>query len=105
MLKNNNIQKLVTGQGTDCTTDCLLDQNYFNKYYGIKVIDLSQQQTLVFDPKAVQEISFTGNLAWQRLADRTMFFITEESKETILDFFTKNCESIVNLYCINIISI
>ena len=53
----------MTGQGTDCPTDCLLDQNYFNKYYGIKVIDLSQQQTLVFDPKAVQEISFTGNLA------------------------------------------
>ena len=34
-----------------------------------------------------------------------MFFITKEAKKTISDFFTRNRESIVNLFCFNIISI
>ena len=34
--------------------------------------------------KAIQYISFTGNL--ERDGNRTMFFIIEEAKETILNF-------------------
>ena len=45
-------------------------------------IDLSKQE-LHADPKAIQHINFTGNLDQAR---NKMFFITEEAKETILDF-------------------
>ena len=47
-------------------------------------IDLSKQQALDADPKAIQQISFTGNL--DRAGNTTMFFINEKGKETILDF-------------------
>ena len=45
-------------------------------------IDLSKPQALDADPKAIQKINFTGNLENQS----TVFFITEEAKETFLDF-------------------
>ena len=45
-------------------------------------IDLSKQQALDATPKAIQQISFTVNLAKQA----TIFFIIEEDKETVLDF-------------------
>ena len=57
-----NIQKIATGQGNDYTTSCLLDYNYFNNYYKIIAIDLSKQQALDVDPKAIQKINFTRNL-------------------------------------------
>ena len=46
-------------------------------------IDLSKQQALDVDRKAIHKINFTGNLDWA--ADATMFFIIEEAKETISD--------------------
>ena len=49
-------------------------------------VTLSKQQALDDDPKAIQQINFTGNLAWQGNENTTMFFIIEETKETILDF-------------------
>ena len=45
-------------------------------------IDLSKQQALHADPKAIQQINFTGNLE----NNAVMFFIIEEAKETALDF-------------------
>ena len=45
--------------------------------------DLSKQQALYADPKAIQQINFTGNLEWYNFE---MFFIIEEAKETVLDF-------------------
>ena len=52
-----------TGHGSRVTAGCLLDYNYFKKhYYKLIAIDLSKQQALDFDPKAIQQINFTGNL-------------------------------------------
>ena len=48
------------------------------------VIDLSKQQALDANPKAIHQINFTGNLDWEEGAK--MFFIIEEAKETVLDF-------------------
>ena len=59
----DNIQKIAKGQGDDYTTGCLLDYNYFNKHYKMIAIDLSKQQALDADQKAIQQINFTGNLA------------------------------------------
>ena len=49
-------------------------------------IDLSKQQALDADPKAKQQITFTGNLAREGHANTIMFFIIEEAKEALLDF-------------------
>ena len=68
-------------------------------------IELSKQLTLDTDPKAIQQISFTGNLARDGNENTTMFFIIEEAKETAFRFFTRNCKSFVNLFCFNIKSI
>ena len=57
-IKNNlitydNIRKIEIAQGDDYTTGCVLDYNYFNNYYKMIAIDLSEQQTLDADPKAI----------------------------------------------------
>ena len=49
-------------------------------------IDLSKQQALDADPKAIQRLNFTGILARDPVANTTMFFIIGEAKETPLDF-------------------
>ena len=47
-------------------------------------IDLSKQQALDADPRAIQQIDFTANL--DRAGNKRIFFILEEAKETIFDF-------------------
>ena len=79
-----NIRKVATGQGDDYRTGCLLDYSYFKENYRIIVIDLSKQQVLDVDPRAIKQINFTANL--DRAGDTTMFLIIEEAKETVLDF-------------------
>ena len=59
MRTNNNIKKIATGQGDDWSTACLLDYNYFKDYCKMIAIDLSKQQALDADPKAIQQIIFT----------------------------------------------
>ena len=88
-IKNNkitydNIRKIATGQGDDYTTGCLLDYTYFANTYKMIAIDLSKQQALDADPRAIQQINFTANL--ERAGNTRIYFILEEAKETILDF-------------------
>ena len=47
-------------------------------------IDLSKQQALDADPRAIQQINFTANL--DRAGITTMHFIIQQAKETVLDF-------------------
>ena len=79
-----NIRKIATGQGDDYTTGCLLDYTYFKKYYKMIAIDLSKQQVLDADPKAIQQINFTTNL--DRAGNTRFYFILEEAKETVFEF-------------------
>ena len=88
-VKNNkvtyeNIRKFATGQGDDYTTVCLLDYIYFKNYYKLIVVDLSKQQVLDADAKAIQQINFKANL--DRAGNTRIYFIVEEAKETVLDF-------------------
>ena len=62
----------------------MLDYLYFKENYKMIAIDLSIQQDLDADPRAVQQINFTVNLG--RVGNTTTFFIIEEAKETTLDF-------------------
>ena len=84
MTEKTSLISHSTGQGDDYTTACLLDYNYFNKHYKMIVIDLSKQHALDTDPKAMQQINFTGNL--DQRAGAAMFFIIEGAKETVLHF-------------------
>ena len=57
-IKNNkvtydNIRKIATGQGDDYTTGCLLDYPYFADTYKMIAVDLSKQQALDADPRAI----------------------------------------------------
>ena len=67
------ILKKLTGKGDDYTTGYLLDYIYFKNYYKMIAIDLSKQQTLDADPKAVQQINFTANL--DRVGNTRIYFI------------------------------
>ena len=59
---SKNIRKVTTSEGDEYATGCLLDYNYFKKYYKMIAVDLSKQQALDADPKAIQQINFTANL-------------------------------------------
>ena len=47
-------------------------------------VDLSKQQALDADTRAIQQINFIANL--DRAGNTRIYFILEEAKETILDF-------------------
>ena len=72
-----NIRKIATGQGDVYTTGCLLDYTYFKKYYKMIAVDLSKQQALDADPKAIQQIDFTENLE-QEIQDYISFLMKQK---------------------------
>ena len=47
-------------------------------------VNLSKQQALDADPRAMQQINFTENL--DRTGNKRIYFILDEAKETILNF-------------------
>ena len=75
-------QKISARQRDDYTTGCLLDFAYFKKNYKIIAADLNKQIALDRDPKAIQQIIFTGK------TDNTIrvYYVLEQSKEKILEF-------------------
>ena len=87
-VKNNkvtyeSIRQIATAQGDDYTTGWL-NYIYFKNYCKVIAVDLSKQQALDADPKAIQQINFTVNLdrAWNTRFD----FIPEKAKETVFEF-------------------
>ena len=79
-----NIRKIAIGRGDDYTTGCLLDYIYFKKNYKMVPIDLSRQQALDADPRAIQQINFTASL--DRAGNTRIYFILEEAKKLFLNF-------------------
>ena len=80
-IKNNkvtyeNVRKIAIGQGDDYTTGCLLDYPYVNDTYKMIAIDLSKQQALDADPRAIQKINFTVNL--DRAGNTRIYFILKK---------------------------
>ena len=78
----DEIRKISTGHGDDYTTGCLLDFAYFDKNYRLIAADLSKRKALDADPKAIQQIIFTGEASVNVL----IYYILEKSKETVLEF-------------------
>ena len=79
-----NIKNIATGKGDYYTTGCLLDYPYFKENYKMIAVDLSRQNELDADHRAIRQINFTANL--DRARNTTIFFITEKAKETVFEF-------------------
>lgn len=79
-----NTARIKASQEDNYKTGCLLEYTNFRKKQKLITINLSKKQSIDVDPKPIKQINFTANLD---IAGNTeMFFITEEVKETILDF-------------------
>ena len=55
---------------------------YFEKKYRLIAADLSKQKTLDAQSRAIQQIIFTGKAS----VDVMIYYILNQSKETILEF-------------------
>ena len=77
--KYYNIRKIVSGQGDDYTTDCLLNCTSFKKHYKLIAIDLRKQQRLDADPKTTQQINVTKNL--ERDESTTIFLLLKKQRK------------------------
>ena len=81
----DEVRKISTGQGDDYTTSCLLDYSYFENNYRLIAADLSKQNVLDADLRAIQQIIFTGTIKAAVANTRVIiFYVLEKSKETIL---------------------
>ena len=91
------IRKISAGQGDDYTTGCLLDYVYFKNDFRLITADLSKQKALDADPKAIQQIIFTGQVDDEAL---TVFYILEQSKvkRNNARIFQRNNKSVVTTY-------
>ena len=76
--------KITPGHGDDFTTGCLIDYNYLITHYKMIAIDESKEKTLDADPKARQQINFSGNLRGPN--NMVIFFIIER---IYFRFFTR----------------
>ena len=81
--KYDEIRKIATGQGDDCTTGCLLDYQYFRDHCQLIPVDLSKQKELDADPRTVQQIEFYVMLK----TNSQVCTVLEKSKETVLEFY------------------
>ena len=79
----DEIRKIATGKADNYATGCLLDYKYFKEFYKLVAIDLSKQKELDANPRAIQQIEFYGKLS----ADAFALFVSEKSKETVLEFY------------------
>ena len=65
---------------------CLLDFSYFEKTYRVISVDLSKQKALDADSRAIQQNIFTGKIKATEAARVIIYYILEQSKETIPEF-------------------
>ena len=61
------MRKIATGKEDDYTTGCLLDCFYFKDHCKMIAIDLSKQEALDADSRAIQQINFTANAQLNKL--------------------------------------
>ena len=78
------LENLPQVKRDDYATGCLLNYSYFMDTYKMIAVDLSKQQVLDADPKAIQQINFTANLDGPE--NTRIYFILEEAKEIFYTF-------------------
>ena len=78
----DEVRKVSKGQGDDYTTGCLLDFAYLEKNYRLTAADLSKQKPLDADPRAIQQIIFTGKIKSTVANTRVIiYYILEHQKK------------------------
>ena len=80
-----NIKKIIAVNREDLKTGCMINYLYFKENYKMIAIDLSKQQVLDKDSKAIHQIYFTNNIDLDG-GGGYIFFIIREVKQTILYF-------------------
>ena len=75
------LEIIIKFENLQLVQEMITDDPCFKNYYKMISIDLIKKQTLDVDPKAIQQISFTGNLDRDGCA-----IIMEEPNDSILDF-------------------
>ena len=90
----NKGRKISTGRDDDYTTGCLLDFAYFEKSYRLIAADLTKQKALDPDSTAMQQIIFIGIAS----AAVIIYYILEQSKETISQFSKAATIFLINTY-------
>ena len=66
-----------------------MDFAYFETNYRLIAADLSKQKALYADSRAIQQIIFIGKIKSTEVNTRViLYYILEQSKETILEFST-----------------
>ena len=83
----DEVRKVSTGQGDDCTAVCSLDYAYLNDNYNLIAVDLSKQKALGADPRSNQEIVFQYVVGGTGNTKIRLFIILVKSKETVLEFY------------------
>ena len=63
-----------------------MDYAYFKDHYRLIAVDLSKQNALDADPRAIQQIVFQGVIGGAAGTEIRLSTILEQSKETILEF-------------------
>ena len=83
---HDEIRKVSTGYGDDYTTGCLLDYAYFEDDYRLIAVDLSKQNALDADLRAIQKTLFLIVVGEADGTKLWLYIIFEKSKETIPEF-------------------
>ena len=65
----------------------MLDYAYFKDNYRLIAVNLSKQETLDADLRAVQQIVFQGVVGGENNTKVRLYTTLEKSKETILEFY------------------
>ena len=74
---------------------------YVKDVYKMNAVDLSKQQALDADPRAIQQINFTANL--DRTGNTRIYFILEEAKQIVLNFAQDTVKVLQICYKMNFI--
>ena len=100
-----NIRKIATGQEDDFTSCCLLDYAYFRENYKMIAIDLSKQQALDADSRAIEQIDFTADIDRANNTIRMICWLTSWSIIKNRIIINEKFNSIISSECFNSISI
>ena len=83
----DKVREISTGQGDDYTTGSLLEFYLFWKKLQSNCWWFKQKKALDTDSRAIQQIIFTGKIKSTEENTRVIiYYIFEQSKETILEF-------------------
>ena len=80
----DNIRKIATGQGDDCTTGCLLDYTYFKKYFKLIPIDLSKQKNWMLIQKQYNKLILLETHTHKKKMQQYFSLLKKQKK--VLDF-------------------